>query len=126
MNPKGETLECVCGCGRMVLRCAGKSAQNAGRYYLKCPVNGKHPGSFKWYDEVASDTMQRSWNLKTERGKRAEDVPGADSRSEPKTSALMTSQEVDTIRTLAQKTNVLILFTGLVLVMVLVMIGKIV
>ncbi|KAG6423499.1 hypothetical protein SASPL_113896 [Salvia splendens] len=75
MNPKGETPECVCGYGRMVLRCAGKSAQNAGRYYLKCPVNGKHPGSFKWYDEVASDTMHRSWNLQTERGKRAEDVP---------------------------------------------------
>ncbi|KAG6405373.1 hypothetical protein SASPL_132962 [Salvia splendens] len=99
----------------MVLRCAGKSAQNAGRYYLKCSVNGKHPGSFKWYDEVASDTMFQTCNLQTERGKQAQDVPGTDSRSEPKTSALITGLEVYTIRMLEWKTNVLILFTGLFL-----------
>ncbi|KAL1564377.1 hypothetical protein AAHA92_06728 [Salvia divinorum] len=43
--------ECICGEGKMVLRCAGKSAMNAGRYYYKCPVNGKHPGSFLWSNE---------------------------------------------------------------------------
>ncbi|KAL1546015.1 hypothetical protein AAHA92_22674 [Salvia divinorum] len=42
---------CVCGKGKIDLRCAGKSAINAGRFYYKCPVNGKHPGSFKWCDE---------------------------------------------------------------------------
>ncbi|KAL1563322.1 hypothetical protein AAHA92_05804 [Salvia divinorum] len=35
----------------MELRCAGKSAMNAGRYYYKCPANAKHPGSFMWSDE---------------------------------------------------------------------------
>ncbi|KAL1536921.1 hypothetical protein AAHA92_29495 [Salvia divinorum] len=35
----------------MELRCAGKSARNAGRYYYKCPVNGKHPDSFLWSGE---------------------------------------------------------------------------
>ncbi|KAL1550620.1 hypothetical protein AAHA92_18561 [Salvia divinorum] len=43
--------ECICGEGKMVLRCAGKSAMNAGKYYYKCPVNGKHPGSFLWSNE---------------------------------------------------------------------------
>lgn len=43
--------DCVCGEGKMVLLRAGKWAINAGRYYYKCPVDGKHPGWFWWYDE---------------------------------------------------------------------------
>ncbi|KAL1563825.1 hypothetical protein AAHA92_06248 [Salvia divinorum] len=39
----------------MDLRCAGKSAMHAGRFYYKCPVNGKHPGSFKWCDEYHNE-----------------------------------------------------------------------
>ncbi|KAG6392661.1 hypothetical protein SASPL_146885 [Salvia splendens] len=44
-------LLCSCGNGMMDLRCAGRTARHAGRYYYKCPVNGDHPGSFKWFDE---------------------------------------------------------------------------
>ncbi|KAL1536238.1 hypothetical protein AAHA92_28920 [Salvia divinorum] len=46
---------CGCGSGKMVLRCAGRTAMHAGRYYYKCPNNGKHPGSFKWCDEYHSE-----------------------------------------------------------------------
>ena len=43
--------ECGCGWGKMAMRCAGKTAVNAGRYYMKCPANLNHSGSFQWCDE---------------------------------------------------------------------------
>lgn len=33
------------------MRRAGKTAMNARRYYLKCPANFNHRGSFIWCDE---------------------------------------------------------------------------
>ena len=43
--------ECGCGWGKMEMRMAGKNAINAGRYYMKCPANLNHSGSFHWCDE---------------------------------------------------------------------------
>ncbi|KAL1543545.1 hypothetical protein AAHA92_20507 [Salvia divinorum] len=55
----GDIPECGCGEGKMELRCAGKTAMHAGRYYLKCPHNGKHLGSFQWYDEYQRQVITR-------------------------------------------------------------------
>ncbi|KAL1536836.1 hypothetical protein AAHA92_29419 [Salvia divinorum] len=63
---------CGCGKGKMELRCAGRSSMNAGRYYYKCPVNGKHPGSFKWYDEYHDEHASRESRMETDSGQRAE------------------------------------------------------
>lgn len=43
--------ECGCGMGKMEMRMAGRTAINAGRYYMKCPANLNHSGSFHWCDE---------------------------------------------------------------------------
>ncbi|KAG6405032.1 hypothetical protein SASPL_132612 [Salvia splendens] len=51
----------------MELRRAGLNALNAGRYYLKCPHNEKHPMSFEWYDEYRS---HNKWYTKEATGKR--------------------------------------------------------
>ncbi|KAL1566828.1 hypothetical protein AAHA92_02386 [Salvia divinorum] len=53
--------ECACGAGKMELRCAGKAAMHAGRYYLRCPHNGKHPGSFRWFDDFQRQ-LTNSWS----------------------------------------------------------------
>ncbi|KAG6410442.1 hypothetical protein SASPL_128502 [Salvia splendens] len=50
----------------MELQRVGPNALNAGRYYLKCPANDKHPMSFKWYDEYRSDNK---WHTKEATGK---------------------------------------------------------
>ncbi|XP_057772049.1 FBD-associated F-box protein At5g22730-like isoform X2 [Salvia miltiorrhiza] len=42
---------CRCGRGKMLVKCAGKEALHAGRFYYKCPANIKHQGSFLWCDE---------------------------------------------------------------------------
>lgn len=49
--PKADRIpECGCGMGKMAMHYAGKNAMNAGRYYLKCPANLSHSGSFQWCD----------------------------------------------------------------------------
>ncbi|KAL1547693.1 hypothetical protein AAHA92_16016 [Salvia divinorum] len=47
---------CACGAGKMMLLRAGEAATNAGRYYYKCPRNGKHVKSFIWCDDYHSKT----------------------------------------------------------------------
>lgn len=52
--------ECGCGSRKMVMRCAGKQAIHTGRYYLKCPEDLNHPGSFIWCDEYIGGMGARS------------------------------------------------------------------
>ncbi|KAL1536533.1 hypothetical protein AAHA92_29169 [Salvia divinorum] len=68
MYPLGETPACVCGSSKMEMRCTGKSVMNTGRYYLKCPVNGKHLESFKWYDEYRGEVLRMPTALNSDKG----------------------------------------------------------
>ncbi|KAL1568899.1 hypothetical protein AAHA92_00446 [Salvia divinorum] len=60
-----DTPDCSCGKEKMTMRCAGKSALNAGRFYYKCPTNGKHAGLFLWCDEFHGGNPKEgiSYNL---------------------------------------------------------------
>ncbi|KAL1559487.1 hypothetical protein AAHA92_09824 [Salvia divinorum] len=62
--------DCGCGKRKMEMRCAGRSAMHAGRYYYKCPTNGKHPGSFKWCDEYHQEIPSRAPGVELEKTKR--------------------------------------------------------
>ncbi|KAL1550156.1 hypothetical protein AAHA92_18156 [Salvia divinorum] len=58
MSTPVEIPDCVCGKGKMHIRCAGRSAIHAGRYYFKCPYNGNHSRSFMWCDEYIIEQSQ--------------------------------------------------------------------
>ncbi|KAL1558852.1 hypothetical protein AAHA92_09267 [Salvia divinorum] len=51
-------LDFGCGARKMEMRCAEKSAMHAERYYLKCPADGKHRGSFKWFLLTAAQEIE--------------------------------------------------------------------
>ncbi|KAL1545162.1 hypothetical protein AAHA92_21916 [Salvia divinorum] len=123
MYPLGDTPDCVCSPGKMEIRCAGKSAMNAGRFYLKCHVNGKHPGSFKWHDEYHGEGLRTPTTLNSDKGKgvretRVKAPPGSGYIAGRCVAcdANQPSQEM--------KANVLICFTGIHLVMVGFLVGR--
>ncbi|KAL1562980.1 hypothetical protein AAHA92_05492 [Salvia divinorum] len=52
----GCAPHCRCGNEKMIVRCGGKFANHPGRFYYKCPVNGKHTQSFIWCDEYQNNS----------------------------------------------------------------------
>lgn len=108
----------------MEMRRAGKTALNAGRYYLKCPSNGRHPGSFKWYDEYIggneteiSAVEQEAGSLPTHTLEHSSpELKGTEHKGSHCFGVTVASQDA--------RLDVMIAFMGLLLVVIGVLIGK--
>ncbi|KAL1566887.1 hypothetical protein AAHA92_02430 [Salvia divinorum] len=123
MYPMDDAPYCCCGAGKMDLRCAGKSALHAGRLYLKCPVNGKHAESFIWFDEHNSQGTDRNSSVQLDKGKRVRDMRWSAMHDNVKGNG--SCEHCCGNRTVNDlKANVLIGFTGILLVKLGVLIGK--
>ena len=120
MYPSGETPDRSCGGGKMELRCAGKNVVHVGRYYLKCPANGQHLGSFKWYDEYRTGGLNHT---NEENGKRVRDIRSPALMKHPYSNEVC-AHCCASKSTTEMKINVLICLVGLLLVAVCFMMGK--
>lgn len=120
MYEAGDAPECCCGEGEMVLLKAGKHAMNAGRYYLKCPADGKHPMSFKWYDAYRAES---EWHSIQETGKQGVHIRAAAVSDHSYSNGACAHCFASFLIT-ETKVNVLLGLLGLLLVAVCIMIGK--
>ncbi|KAL1549622.1 hypothetical protein AAHA92_17702 [Salvia divinorum] len=113
----------------MEMRCAGKSAMNAGRYYYKCPLNGKHPGSFMWCDEYPRDILLRESGVPIDTANRPKSVRSVTMQDELFTGHVRYSAQCSSCGGSKQQpalmVHVLIIFMALVLIILGVLIGKV-
>lgn len=121
MYPGDGTPDCSCGKGKMELRCAGKNALHAGRYYLKCPADGQHPGSFKWYDEYRNAGLKHTYEEKDKRGRDIRSVAPPMNRNY---SNVVCARCRASKSTTEMKINVLICLVFLLIVAACLMMGK--
>lgn len=99
----------------MEVMCAGKYAKNPRLYYLKCPVNNTHPGSFKWFDDVLRHPNAVNSKPVVRKGKT---FRGGRIQPDGWSASNITTRRLDDV-----KTNILTCFTGMLLVMLGVVIG---